>query len=133
MDILLQTQRGVGIQRSAGSGISRAVTLWRGKASSRRIKGFQMMQCRGNWSVLSGGNSPRPGGPPGHLPGPQKEPKLQRLSFIAYSARLPSRELKGVKANGLARVSVLREFNYLSPGRVGFFLSFVALSPFGFH
>lgn len=92
-----------------------------------------MVQCRGNWSVLSGGNSPRPGGPPGHLPGPQKEPKLQRLSFIAYSARLPSRELKGVKANGLARVSVLREFNYLSPGRVGFFLSFVALSPFGFH
>lgn len=70
MDILLQTQHGVGIQRSAGSGISRAVTLWRGKASSRRIEGFQMVQCRGNWSVLSGGNSPRPGGPPGHLPGP---------------------------------------------------------------
>lgn len=31
----------------------------------------------------------------------------QRLSFIAYSARLPNRELKGVKANGLALVSVL--------------------------
>lgn len=76
MNLLLQTQCGVGIQRSGqlwnfkGSN----TVVW--KASSKWIEGFQMVQCWGNWSVLSGGNFSQPGGPSGYLPGPQKEPKL---------------------------------------------------------